>query len=499
MSTDSTKHSDIPQDRRSEELGTRELSMDETLVKQLVELVEANLDNEHLSVEDLAQELAISRSHLHRKLQKLRGKSISQFVREIRLKHAYDLLKAEVGTVSEIAYRVGFNSNTYFIKCFSEAYGFSPGEVKRRSVSKEDPVNEAIETDETLVSKQTPLESLHPASSESLILEIFTEVANHKRSLQKFLLVDEDEGEALDSRLLAYQLIKAFPWPIGVELRRLFSASLKNAEASRYEQLNKTILRTLKLVAYILISDVARFVKNEPKAVSSKLTNIIKEALKEISPRNIKTLLEEMSQLIQATDTTLFVTEFNLCFDDLLFREISDWVDDNSGNTTSAIEEACASLEQVLILMLKRFSFLAGYKLVHVSGIEVRKRKFDLDAHFQHKLQILNSIDSEFAELSEITPQYADNHSVILMKSIKETSEFLNLSPFIVDTHGAIIKSAEAHTLKRDIFLFDRYENNNLKFYGSELNSTESLSYLEQYDDLVAEYNEMIKIFSHEK
>ena len=149
--------------------------------------------------------------------------------------------------------------------------------------------------------------------------------------------------------------------------------------------------------------------------------------------------------------------------------------------------------------MLKRFAFLAGYKLVQVSNIEVKKRKFDPAARFTHKLQILNSIDSEFTELAEITDQHTDNHSIILMKSIKETNDFLNLSPFIVDTDGSRVNTEDMGLPKRDIFLFDKYDGRKIYYYGSESKATDDLSYLEQYDDLIAEYNEMINVFSNEK
>ena len=103
--------------------------MDEALLANLRKVIEANLNNEQFSVEELADAVAYSRSHLHRKLNQLTGRSISQFIRGIRLEHGMNLLKGDVGTVSEISFRVGFGSSTYFIKCFSEEFGFSPGEA----------------------------------------------------------------------------------------------------------------------------------------------------------------------------------------------------------------------------------------------------------------------------------------------------------------------------------------------------------------------------------
>ncbi len=104
----------------------------ETLVEKLRETVDINLDNDQFGVEELARNLAMSRSQLHRKLVSATGKSISQFIREHRLERGMELLKEGNLTAAEVSERVGFGSATYFSKCFNDYYGFPPGEVKNR-------------------------------------------------------------------------------------------------------------------------------------------------------------------------------------------------------------------------------------------------------------------------------------------------------------------------------------------------------------------------------
>ena len=72
--------------------------------------------------------MALSRVQLHRKLKALVDQSATQFVRTIRLNRAAELLKNKSGTVSEIAYDVGFNTLPYFTKCFQEQFGINPSE-----------------------------------------------------------------------------------------------------------------------------------------------------------------------------------------------------------------------------------------------------------------------------------------------------------------------------------------------------------------------------------
>lgn len=108
-----------------------EPSMEEKFLMRVKNAVDQHLDDELFSVEELSKEVGMSRAQLHRKLIALTGKSASRFVRNYRLEHAYQLLQNKVGTVSEIAYRVGYSSPAYFTKCFTEDFGISPSQVKK--------------------------------------------------------------------------------------------------------------------------------------------------------------------------------------------------------------------------------------------------------------------------------------------------------------------------------------------------------------------------------
>jgi TolB-like protein/AraC-like DNA-binding protein/tetratricopeptide (TPR) repeat protein len=118
-----------------------DLSVSDTFYKKLAEIVEANLENEQFGVDDLAREIGLSRSQVHRKLHDATGQSISHFIREIRLQRAHEMLVDEIGTASEIAYKVGFGSPTYFSKCFVEYFGYTPGEAKHKSSAATKPTN----------------------------------------------------------------------------------------------------------------------------------------------------------------------------------------------------------------------------------------------------------------------------------------------------------------------------------------------------------------------
>ncbi|MEJ7645966.1 MAG: helix-turn-helix domain-containing protein [Chryseolinea sp.] len=102
------------------------------LLEKLKKEIDDNLTNEQFSVEQLAKNVGMSRSQLHRKLNEITGQSVSQFIREHRLRLGMALLKEGDLTAAEVADKIGFGSPTYFNKCFNDYYGFPPGEVKNK-------------------------------------------------------------------------------------------------------------------------------------------------------------------------------------------------------------------------------------------------------------------------------------------------------------------------------------------------------------------------------
>ncbi|UKM65933.1 helix-turn-helix domain-containing protein [Flavobacteriaceae bacterium GSB9] len=109
-----------------------QISMDQVFLSNLDEILEANYQDEHFGVRELSSLAGVSRSKLHRKLRELKEQTASEYIKAYRLQKAYLLLKNNVSSVSEIAYSVGFNSPSYFTKCFHKRYKCAPSEVKQK-------------------------------------------------------------------------------------------------------------------------------------------------------------------------------------------------------------------------------------------------------------------------------------------------------------------------------------------------------------------------------
>ena len=101
-------------------------SLDEKLIQKAVKIVEEKISDADFGVEELSRELGMSRVHLYKKLQALTGKSPLEFIRSIRLQHAAQLLAKSQLTVSEVAYKVGFNNPKYFARYFKEEFSVLP-------------------------------------------------------------------------------------------------------------------------------------------------------------------------------------------------------------------------------------------------------------------------------------------------------------------------------------------------------------------------------------
>ncbi|MBW6499691.1 MAG: helix-turn-helix domain-containing protein, partial [Bacteroidales bacterium] len=105
---------------------------DQEFIGKLKQLTLDHLADERFGGKELAVAMGMSWSTLNRKLQALTGQHITQFIREIRLQKALELLQENNATAAEVAYKVGFGGPAYFNKCFNDFFGFSPGEVKKK-------------------------------------------------------------------------------------------------------------------------------------------------------------------------------------------------------------------------------------------------------------------------------------------------------------------------------------------------------------------------------
>jgi AraC-like DNA-binding protein len=106
-------------------------SPDEKLLERVMNVINKNLSNSDLSVDAIADEVGISRVHLHRKMKELTGQTPHDFIRNIRLKRAAQLLTNQNMNITEVMYACGFNNAASFSTIFKKFYGLSPRDFMR--------------------------------------------------------------------------------------------------------------------------------------------------------------------------------------------------------------------------------------------------------------------------------------------------------------------------------------------------------------------------------
>jgi tetratricopeptide (TPR) repeat protein/AraC-like DNA-binding protein len=106
-------------------------SENEEFIREITKIIEENLGDENFGVRQLVYLSGMSQSRLYHRLISINKKSINQFIREIRLQKAFEMLLYSESSASEVAYKVGFGSPAYFYRCFNEFFGYPPGNVKK--------------------------------------------------------------------------------------------------------------------------------------------------------------------------------------------------------------------------------------------------------------------------------------------------------------------------------------------------------------------------------
>jgi len=96
--------------------------------------IEENLGNNDFVIEDLAVEMGMSRTVFFKKMKGLTGLAPIEYVRDILMQHAAELLENSDYSIKEISYRVGMNDAKYFAKCFKKKFNMTPSEYKKNTI-----------------------------------------------------------------------------------------------------------------------------------------------------------------------------------------------------------------------------------------------------------------------------------------------------------------------------------------------------------------------------
>jgi AraC-like DNA-binding protein len=105
---------------------------DERLLHLLIDSTVLQLAEQQFSISSLEKSMGMSRSQLYRKITNLTGRSANNFIRELRLQKALQLIRNRYGNITQIALETGFNNPSYFAKNFLERFGLTPFDALKK-------------------------------------------------------------------------------------------------------------------------------------------------------------------------------------------------------------------------------------------------------------------------------------------------------------------------------------------------------------------------------
>ncbi|OOG72281.1 hybrid sensor histidine kinase/response regulator [Flavobacterium sp. A45] len=108
-------------------------TLDNDFIQKTLNYIHENISEPDLSVEVLASNTFLSRSQLYRKIKTLTGVSANEFIRNVRLEKAKELIQLGNNNINEISYKVGFTSASYFTKCYKSKYGHLPTQIVKET------------------------------------------------------------------------------------------------------------------------------------------------------------------------------------------------------------------------------------------------------------------------------------------------------------------------------------------------------------------------------
>jgi hypothetical protein len=334
-----------------------------------------------------------------------------------------------------------------------------------------------------------------------LIKQVLDEMVKFQPSLSNYFITDEEEGEP-DYRVLGHLLIRKFPWPIGVELRRLFSGAMNKLDRLRLDQLFKTVEKTMQFISFVMLSQAVEEKIMNRITLPDTFKDAFQTRFKTLSMGNFTWLIRSLGNLMNDQNIEWFMPEMRENFTNKFYAELDSWVPGRNeighyqfNLTQDEIEMRSTKYQESLIEILKKLAFLAKYKLVSVKGIMVLKSK-NQEARFHHVFDLLNSTDSDFKAQEIDEKKYCESNSVLLMKTIKSIESYLNLSPLLIDTSTEIKDSKEKFNIKKDIFMYTKFYNDQLSYVGTEVTEKCDLRSLSNYPVLVDEFKEILSTMS---
>lgn len=279
-----------------------------------------------------------------------------------------------------------------------------------------------------------------------LIQTAFNAVAQHSPQVGMLLDMQNKTGQ-VDFRSVRQQLIDSFPAPVGEQLRKLFASS--TVDEARLRQLVVTYETITKLFAFAMLSQLWNARVDKPDLAITDAQRQLIDAFNALDPAAEATfdyvaLIIAIDQLFTANGVAPFMSECSGLGDALASGPANDawqFMNEMRGELAggkvdaSEVESFCVQAEKHLGVLLDAMAFIVGYKLATIKTIAINKTRHK-PAEFHHRQVLLDRVTAGFEDTDEVRASFTDNESVIILKDPSDVTNYLNLSPFVIDQNA---------------------------------------------------------------
>lgn len=240
----------------------------------------------------------------------------------------------------------------------------------------------------------------------------------------------------IDIRVFTEYIIKYFPWPIGVELRRFFSGDRMQLNEARYKQMMLVFERLLQFVAYTLLIQIWDLKRNEKCELQESFKkNVAIWFEKPASIGTLWNLIYSGTKNLEIVDKS-YLEQFDpkLFHSKALNKKINELISIRNDWAHGGQIGNLAYTETLFTEIIKEFTFIVKMKLISIKEISVHKKRLK-DVSYYHHIFDLHNSNIDFYTMDMTYDNFYDNNSVVLVDNIEKPLLYLNLSPLIIDVN----------------------------------------------------------------
>jgi len=320
----------------------------------------------------------------------------------------------------------------------------------------------------------------------------------------EFALFKSQKGEQPDIRKIRQAIMDCLPAPIGDQIRRLFA--LDEVSQERLEQLVTTYGSLTELLVFAMLSQLwdVKFNKADivvPEESRKEVAKYFKLEIEEISFYDYLHLIKAIRVIFDDNQVNYFIDELkemrHLLYRDKEYADAHQFLQtikqkiykDRAKFSAKELNALCLKAEDHLSYIFKTLGFLVKYKLVTVKGIGLIKERHKAP-EYRVKKVFLDNITAGLLDEESISKTFTTTNAVILLKSKNNFTEYLNLSPFIIDENALLGEK------KSKLFFFSHFDGKTENWhYKFAYNAADKLCVNDQkYPTVEADLNKFSKL-----